>query len=69
MGWLDVAVAVLLAGFGVALALVLVLDSGSAFHAGLALFVFLAGALWWSYTSFAGETLSRWRQRRATRRR
>lgn len=69
MGWLDVAVTALLAGFGVVLAVVLLLDGSSLLHAGLALLPFAAGALYWTRTSFAGETLSRWRQnRRASRR-
>ena len=68
MGWLDVAVTVLGVGFGIALAVVLLLDGASVFHAGLALFVFVLGALWWTYTSYAGETLRRWREGRSPRR-
>jgi heme exporter protein D len=30
----------------------------------LALLPFVVGTLWWMRTSFAGETLSRWRERR-----
>jgi hypothetical protein len=64
MGWLDVAVAVLGLGFGVVLAVVLLVEGASVLHAALALLPFALGTLWWMRTSFAGETLSRWRERR-----
>jgi hypothetical protein len=65
VGWLDVLVAVLLAGFGVALAVVLLIGGVSLLQAALAFLLFAAAALRWSRTSFTGETLRNWRNRRA----
>lgn len=62
MGWLDVLVGVLLAGFGVALGVVLLLDGGSATE------VLLVAVLFgWLCTSFSWETLSDFWKRRTRR--
>jgi NADH:ubiquinone oxidoreductase subunit 6 (subunit J) len=71
MGWLDVAVTALLAGFGVAVAAVILIEDASVVEAALVLVLFGAMAGLWTYQSFAGETLAGWwrRRRRAARKR
>lgn len=57
MGWLDVAIGALLAGFGICLAVVLLGDGGSAVEIALVLVLFGAVAGWWMWTSFGWDTL------------
>ena len=59
MEWLDVAVAAVLAGFGLFLAVLLALGGGTAIEVALVLILFGAGTLWWSYTSSAWDKLRR----------
>ena len=68
MGWLDVAVAALLAAFGVAIAVVILIQGASVVDAALVLVLFGAVAGLWAYQSFAGETIADWWRRRGTRR-
>lgn len=64
MGWLDVAVAAAIVGFGVFLAVVLLGDGGTALEIALVVIFFVATALRWMRTSFGWETLREWRDRR-----
>jgi hypothetical protein len=69
VGWLDVAVTVLLLGFGVVVAAVLLIEGGSVLEAAVALLLFGSVTWRWSQTSFTRETIGDWRRRRAARRR
>jgi hypothetical protein len=64
MGWLDLAVGVLLAGFGIALALIIAVQGGTAVEVALVLILFGAGTLGWMNQSFGWEPIRRWRERR-----
>jgi hypothetical protein len=48
-------------------AVVILIDGASLLQAVLAVLLFAGVALYWSRTSFAGETLRTWRRRRAGR--
>jgi hypothetical protein len=64
MGWLDVAVALLLATFWIAVAVIILLDEAEWIHAGLVLILGAWTVLYWTRTSWTLETLRAWRQRR-----
>jgi len=67
MGWLDLLVAGLLAGFGFALVIVLAIQGGTAIEVGLVVLVFGAGTLRWLNTSWGWEPIRRWRRQRSRR--
>jgi hypothetical protein len=65
MGWFDLVVAVLLAGFGFALVVIIAIEGATAIELGLVVILFGAGTLCWLNTSWGWEPIRRWRQRRS----
>jgi hypothetical protein len=55
VGWLDVIVAALFAGFGLTLAVALFIDGATVVEVGLVLILFGSGTLYWMRTSVAWE--------------
>lgn len=58
MGWLDVLVGALLAGFGVALVVVLIVDGGTLLEVSLVVLLIGGMTLNWMRSSYGWETLS-----------
>jgi hypothetical protein len=59
MGWLDVFVGALIAAFGIALAVVLIVGGGSLLQMLLVIGLFAAVAVGWLRTSWGWDTLRR----------
>jgi hypothetical protein len=55
MGWLDLVVAGLVAGFGLALVLIIAIEGATAIELGLVVILFGAGTLRWLNTSWGWD--------------